>query len=311
MNGIIDICGPALETPATPLNRPRVIAAYAPLFVMPLLAAHFFWRAEPFLLMWSLAISIYAGCKWLTWLTWLCAERRAGPLWQSLGYLLLWPGMDARLFFQRNPRLERPACGEWCAATLKIALGAALAWGLARHTAGFHALAPAWTAGVGYVLLLHCGLFHGLSLLWRNVGVGAQPIMNAPLKAQTLGDLWSRRWNRAFSQLAHDYIQRPLARRWGLSRATLVSFFISGLIHDLLISVPAGGGYGLPTLYFTLQGAALLAQRSKWAARHGLERGAVGRALTLAALAAPAFWLFHPAFMYGVMLPFLRAIRAL
>src|SRR5687767_14062473 len=49
----------------------------------------------PWALMWSLAASIYAGCKWLTW-------RRTPvenlPWWRHAGYLFACPGLDAAAF---------------------------------------------------------------------------------------------------------------------------------------------------------------------------------------------------------------------
>jgi hypothetical protein len=48
-----------------------------------------------------------------------------------------------------------------------------------------------------------------------------------------------------------------------------------------VITVPARGGYGLPTAYFLLQGAGLLLERSTWGRRLGLGTGIPGRAFTL------------------------------
>jgi alginate O-acetyltransferase complex protein AlgI len=87
-------------------------------------------------------------------------------------------------------------------------------------------------------------------------------------------------------------------------------FLVSGLIHDLIISVPAGAGYGLPTLYFLVQGAGLLFERSQVGGKLGLRHGWRGWAFVLLVTAAPAFWLFHPAFVTRVILPFMQAIRA-
>jgi hypothetical protein len=88
-------------------------------------------------------------------------------------------------------------------------------------------------------------------------------------------------------------------------------FAASGLVHELVISIPARGGYGLPTLYFILQGTGVTAERSLIARRLGLRRGFAGWCFTLAVTAAPAFWLFHPPFIRNVAVPMLRAIGAL
>jgi alginate O-acetyltransferase complex protein AlgI len=85
-------------------------------------------------------------------------------------------------------------------------------------------------------------------------------------------------------------------------------FAASGLLHEAVISVPAGGGYGLPTAYFLLQGGAVLLERSSGGRRAGLGAGLRGRAFTAVLVAGPLFWLFHPPFVREVVLPMLRAL---
>ncbi len=91
----------------------------------------------------------------------------------------------------------------------------------------------------------------------------------------------------------------------------MLTFAGSGLLHDLVISVPARGGYGLPTAYFLLQGAGLLFERSRIGLRLGLRRGPWGRPYALVVAAAPAFWLFHPPFVLHVIVPFMRTLGAI
>jgi predicted DCC family thiol-disulfide oxidoreductase YuxK len=121
---------------------------------------------------------------------------------------------------------------------------------------------------------------------------------------------WGRRWNLAFHELAHKFSYRPLQRRFGTKGATVLVFFISGLIHEWVISLPAGGGYGLPTGYFLLQGAGLSFERSKCGRRLGLGGGWRGWVFTILWACVPAFSLFHPPFIHRVILPFLAAIGA-
>jgi hypothetical protein len=93
--------------------------------------------------------------------------------------------------------------------------------------------------------------------------------------------------------------------------AGFLVFVLSGLIHDLVISVPARGGYGLPTTYFVLQGAGLTIERSQFGKRHGLGQGWRGWLFMTVVVATPVFWLFHPWFVLRVILPFMHAIHAL
>jgi D-alanyl-lipoteichoic acid acyltransferase DltB (MBOAT superfamily) len=164
---------------------------------------------------------------------------------------------------------------------------------------------------IGMILLLHFGLFDLAAIAWRIAGVNAAPIMNAPIKATTLSEFWGKRWNGAFNQLVLNILFRPLARAIGPVRATLTGFLFSGLIHELVISLPARAGYGLPTAYFLLQSWGVIAQRSNVGRRLQLCHGVCGRIFTMLIAAGPAFWLFHPPFVRNVILPFMKAIGAL
>src|SRR5437763_811822 len=138
-------------------------------------------------------------------------------------------------------------------------------------------------------------------LLWP--GLDAKPIMKAPLRSKSVSEFWGRRWNDAFNRLALDFVFRPLARGQGIRIATLAAFLVSGLVHELVISLPARGGYGLPTAYFLLQGTGILTERALPQIR--------GQIFTIVITAVPAFWLFHPPFVRNVILPFMKAIGAL
>ena len=104
------------------------------------------------------------------------------------------------------------------------------------------------------------------------------------------------RWNRAFSDVARIALFRPLVRRLGVAGGTLAGFLASGMAHEIVISLPAGGGYGLPTAYFLIQGLAVLLQR-----RHPR---LFGRAFTWLAFLGPSPLLFHPAFLTILHPPF-------
>jgi alginate O-acetyltransferase complex protein AlgI len=275
---------------------------WPPLFALPAAAALAGPVFPAWVWMWALAGAVFGGFKWLTW--WRARRRDPG---RSVAYLLLWPGMDATRFMDPSARPPRPAPGEWAAALAKTAAGAVLVWGVARTT-------PEWVTGwagmVGLVLMLHFGLFHLLSVLWRTAGIDARPLMRAPLRATSLADFWSERWNRAFVDLARPLVLRPLHRPCGLGTATFAVFLASGLLHEMVISVPARGGWGLPAGYFALQGLGVLVERSA-GRRLGLGRGVAGWLFTLALVAGPVYWLFHPPFVERVVLPMMRALGAL
>jgi len=199
---------------------------------------------------------------------------------------------------------------EWFAAVFKTGLGVLLLWGMARVTLCVPPLLVGWVGMIGIVLLLHFGLFHLVSLAWRTVGADAPPIMRAPLIATSLSVFWGRRWNLGFSVPARRLLLKPAAARFGRGAATLVVFLVSGLLHELVLSVPARAGYGLPTAYFLAQGAAILFERSALGRRLGLGGGWRGWCFAMLFAAGLAYWLFNPTFVIRVILPFLQTIGA-
>jgi len=299
--------------------------AWIPLIGFPPLALLARNHVAPWQFMWLMAGAIFLGCKWLTF--WSARRQivhvRVG---RALAYLLLWPGLDAEKFLRRlacevhktreqavvsgaseelsgnvPDRAGRMPALPFLSAIGKTLLGVVLFFGVARFLD--QALLAGWIGMIGIILTLHFGLFHLLAIGWRAAGLDAEPIMEAPLRSKSVSEFWGRRWNGAFNRLALDFVFRPLARWQGIRIATLAAFLVSGLIHELVISLPAAGGYSLPTAYFLLQGIGILTERALPQIR--------GQIFTIVITAAPAFWLFHPPFVRNVILPFMKAIGAL
>ena len=274
---------------------------------MPPLTALTGW--PPWVVMWALSAAVFAACKWLTW---RYTPVSRAPAWRHVAYLVAWPGLDAKAFLDPRPlpRERRPTPGEWAFAGAKLAFGAALLWGVVPLVPADGPLLRGWVGMAGLIFLLHFGSFHLLSCAWRAAGVDAKPLMNWPVLAEGVSAFWGKRWNTAFRDLTHRLLFRPLAGRLGARAGVAAGFLFSGIVHDLVISLPAGGGYGWPTLYFTLQGLGLLVERSKFGKRLGLGNGWRGRMFTAVVVVGPAFGLFHPPFVREVVLPFLDAIGA-
>jgi len=282
---------------------------WLPVSILPLVSIAFRNLLPAWVFMWTLSFAIFFGLKWLTW--WKARTLVVHPPWRSIAYLLAWPGMDAEEFLDEELRVPSPAAGNWLRAILETALGAVLLWLVARSVPQAEPLLRGWVGMTGLILLLHFGSLQILALVWQSFGVEATPIMKAPLRSTSLGEFWGKRWNLGFRQLAHELIFRPLHRVLGAGVAGFLVFVVSGLIHDLVISLPARAGYGLPTAYFVIQGTGLWLERSKVGARLGLGRGLRGWLFMTVFVAGPVFWLFHPWFVLRVILPFMHAIRAL
>jgi alginate O-acetyltransferase complex protein AlgI len=224
----------------------------------------------------------------LSYVVFKALTMRRMPPARALGYLAFWPGMDARPFTAH----AAPAGGErilWGAA--KMLLGACL---LGVRTGRSELDVPLVFLGLGF--LVHFGICDLLCGFWRRRGVAVERLFVNPAASRTLGEFWGRRWNLAFSAVARERVYRPLARRWGAEAGLAGTFLFSGLLHEALISVPAGAGFGAPTAYFLLHGLLL-----------GIERrgGPAGRVWTLFWVLAPLPLLFHPAFVEAIIRPLL------
>ena len=285
-------------------SRPWI--GFLPLVILPVTTLVLADALAPWIFMWLLAFAIFAGCKWQTW--WDARETHEANALRSLGYLLLWPGMDARMFLSSENAKPRLQAGAWIRALLKAVSGLILIGIAIPFVYPKHPLGAGWMGMLGTILFLHFGTFELISLAWRSAGVRAEPIMSRPLYSESLAELWGKRWNLGFRTLSHTLVFRPLQKRFGAVAGILGAFLVSGLIHDLVISVPAAAGYGLPTAYFLLQGCGVLAERSDSGKWLGMGRGTRGRMWTALVALGPVCLLFHPWFVRRVILPFLTAL---
>ena len=289
----------------------KTLRGWIPLIVAPAVVLWLWPKVWPqWGLMWAIASSIYGGCKWLTFRRTPIATASAR---RQMAYLLAWPGMDAAAFLNpsHSNSTEQPRIAEWLSATLKLAIGVVLL----RDVCGtFDDMPPfivAWSGMIGLMLTLHFGLFQLLSCFWRANGIDARPLMDQPIISTSLAELWGRRWNIAFRDLTHRFLFQPLARRVGSRWGTWLGFVISGAIHDIVMSLPAGGGYGQPTLYFVMQAAGLMIERSRIGRRLGLGDGLRGWLFTMLVLIGPSRLLLHQPFLERIIIPFVIAVRSL
>ena len=258
--------------------------------------------------MWLLAFTIF---YWLKGRMFVDAWRSRGPTTcgRAAAYFFAWPGMDAAAFFVDPGTSQLHPLREWLFAAVKTIFGWLLVFEVVPRVVDVSPLAAAWLGMTGIVFFLHFGLFHLAALAWRAVGVDVEPLMDRPLASASLTDFWSRRWNRAFRRAADRLVYRPTARRFGPVIAIVASFVFSGIVHDIVISVPAGGGYGLPTAYFAIQAAGILVAHSAFGKYWQLARGATGRVFAAVVVLAPVGLLFHGPFLLTVVLPFVQAIN--
>jgi Membrane bound O-acyl transferase family len=290
-----------LKQPSEP-HHPRAVAvACGPLVVLPLLTLPLIHHVPPWAFMWLMAIALFTGFKWLTFAT---SHAPAATVPIQLLYLAAWPGLAPDEFIRPLPESRRPTHADWFPPARNLLVGLLLVTLVAPRIAT--PLVRGWTGMVGTILVLHFGAFHLLALAYRSFGLDARPLMLQPLRSGTLAEFWGRRWNTAFAALAGRHAFRPLARRIGARHAIALVFVGSGLIHEAVITVPAGGGYGLPTLFFGLQALGMGLERHP--AISG--RPKIRRALAWLFLIGPLGCLFPPVFVERVILPMLDSIHS-
>lgn len=238
----------------------------------------------PWVAMWALVLALLVACKY--------SGLRLFPGPSPAAYWFSWPGLDPRPFRQRLPL----AAVAWQPGAIKFALGLA---GFAAARGLWPAPLALWIAMASSLLVAHFGVIHLLCASLRRHGIAVTPLMERPLESRSLTEFWGRRWNTAFRDFAYQLVLWPVARRYGARAGSVAVFLFSGLVHDVVISLPAGGGYGLPTLFFLLQALGVfLEKRYRWR----------GRLWTIVWMLPMPWLLFHPLFVERVMRPFYERI---
>lgn len=215
-------------------------------------------------------------------------------------FVFAWPGLDARAF-NRQAATDVPLV---LRGGINLMIGTGLIWGVARLVTD--PFAATWTAMVGFISAVHCGLFTLLAAYWRSRGRDVMPLMQTPLLTASVTEFWGKRWNHAFRDVAHAILFKPVTRRWGALAGMWAVFIASGLVHEVVVSVPAGAGYGGPTLYFALQAVVMSVERGC-----PIKQRWIWRLRALAVLLIPLPLLFHRPFVMNVCHPLFQTIGAL
>lgn len=276
-------------------------------WVVPLLdiVAGYLWvkDSRPWYSMMVYIFLLFLGMKTVT-VVYRYPGKGALNFLQWLAFALGWPGMDPLPFEQlgkgdsiRPATLIKSGLVSFVSGIVLLLLLACL---LKYHI--LHYYIVCLLSFIPIVMVCHAGLFNIGAALWGMSGVPLSPLMDAPWKSDSVGSFWGRRWNIAFIQMTRITLFIPLARKGKSRLALLLSFFISGIFHEVALSLPVGSGYGLPMLYFMLQSIFVLAERKFIHKFSPLVR----KAWTFMCLLLPFPLLLHPAFINGIMLPFLN-----
>lgn len=212
-------------------------------------------------------------------------------------YLLLWVGMDPKPFTIDQIRFRLPNFWHLFSACINLIV-AMLLLTSAVWMDTFPQFVRLWMAAFGFAFVFHFGLFKLNAIFIRMLGFDVDPIMANPVGTKSVTEFWGGRWNMAFKQLVFPFLYRPLTERFGRNIGVLATFLFSGFVHELVLSLPARGGWGLPTLYFLIQALAL------WLERRYLFKylnGFMLRVFAYLMILLPAPLLFHTPFMERVI----------
>lgn len=209
----------------------------------------------------------------------------------------LWPGMDPARSSERGRPTDQDAqpVGRGLAF-----LYCGVAMVLTAAVIPMNSLVAGWCGLFGLLFAVHFGLSEILSSGFRLGGRAVRPLFNRPFSSRTLNEFWTRRWNTAFVEMDRRLFLPGLLKKFGARGAVLGVFLISGLLHEMAISFPAGGGWGLPFAYFALQGGLVLIER-----RFSIR----SRLFTWAAILIPLPLVFTAPFRSSLILPLLAAIH--
>jgi len=157
---------------------------------------------------------------------------------------------------------------------------------------------------LAFSLILHFGLLSISAGMWRLSGASTYYLFKTPAKAKTLSEFWSKRWNLAFSEMTSITIFRPLKDKTGNITALIIAFAFSGLLHELALSVPVNSGYGLPLLYFIIQGIIVIVEKGLLTRKiKFLQNSVLARVWVFFWLVVPMPLLFHGQFINSVVWP--------
>ncbi len=216
---------------------------------------------SPYLRMTGLCMWLLSGMKCITYQAWLSKHRgdiKAQLSWcRWLGFAWLWFGMSVQPWvkpYTKRPWLRHALCGLLC-----VVMG--VLWMYCCYLYEITHVLPIF---IGLSLAFHYGCLRLLMAWWRLCGVPVKLLFRNPLRLTGFRDFWSKRWNLGYSQMMAVTVQKPLMQL-GMSfkGSLLMVFIISGLLHELAISVPAKTGYGLPFLVFLVHGLLTLLEL-KW-----------------------------------------------
>jgi hypothetical protein len=156
---------------------------------------------------------------------------------------------------------KHPPSSDWLSVAINGLLGA-VALFLAIQTFSInwldHAAIAERSAKTFAVFFVIQFLPNALAALSRRFGIDSTDFSGLFIFARTPAEFW-RIYNRPAEQFFRVHAFNPAGGRRHFVRATLATFFVSGLIHEYVFDVAAGRLLGTQMLFFMIQAIAVIA----------------------------------------------------
>lgn len=276
------VAGPILATAKTPFLRRSY--GWMLLFMLIINAHLALLPHDPFIRMVGICCVLLAGMKGLVYAEWAQGQKLTLPRYTIFSFI--WFGMDPGTFRIRNPNLSRRE--DLVIGSILTFNGLVGSW-LVANLEWKHIVVMFIPLSIGF----HFGILRILKGLLRYSGFPVRTLFPNPLETHGIADFWSRRWNVGYSQMMQRIVGRPVEAMAGKSAGVMAVFIVSGLLHEIAITLPVMSGFGLPTLYFTFHGVLTLLEK-KW-------NRPIGKLPTLICVVLPLGWLFPEKFQTEVI----------
>lgn len=221
---------------------------------------------------------------------------RRSPL-EWLVFFTVWPGVRPDRFGEGD---HEPDSATFVRGYTYVLLGIVVIIATVTLLPALGTTLTSWLFLFGLLAVVHFGVGCLLPFGLRLVGIDAPNLFARPGGSRSVGEFWSERWNLPFVHMNRLFLTRPLRPRVGIGVAAVVALLISGLLHELAISYPAGGGWGGPLVYFAIQaglywieGQLSIPDRSPW----------LGRLWAWVGVLGPLPLLFHGPFRETFLVP--------
>ena len=258
---------------------------------------------------WQRLLASTLGLLYLLKITTLLQSPKGFRSFSAAGLLLfmsVWPGMDASAFLLRQGR-DKTAYRLLSKGISRMVLGFVFIFLLAFNIHHLSTAMIGWL-GIGTLLLtIHLGYSDVLTALLRLNGWRVHRLFDSPLNSNSLRDFWGKRWNLAFVEMDHILFFQPLKNKLGVTTALVITFIISGLLHEMGISYPVWSGWGLPLLYFVLQAVFIILESKLFKNPSSI----LSRITVFVCIVLPLPLLFHEPFRNRLIVPLFQSLNVM